>query len=195
MRDPIQYSAILADSADFNMASDKATGQWLRAVAASKGNGRFLELGTGTGLSACWILDGMDAASTLLTVDSNAELMAIAKKHLAHNLRIEFVLEDGAETVRRLAERGQKFDYIFADTWPGKFYDLDLALSLLDEHGVYLIDDLLPQPNWPADHAPKVQWLIDDLNGRASLACVLLNTSTGLMMCTRLPLEELETGN
>lgn len=190
MRDPMQYEAIVVDSADFNMASDKITGQWLRAVAAGKGNGRFLELGTGTGLSACWILDGMDAASTLLTIDSDAELMAIAKKHLAHDPRLEFVLEDGAETLRGLAGSGQKFDYIFADTWPGKFYGLDLALSLLDEHGVYLIDDLLPQPNWPAGHASKVQRLIDDLNGRASLACVLLNTSTDLMMCTKLPATE-----
>ena len=85
MRDPIQYEAIVADSADFNMASDKTTGQWLRAIAASKKNGRFLELGTGTGLSACWILDGMDAGSTLLTLDNDAELVAIAKKHLAHD--------------------------------------------------------------------------------------------------------------
>lgn len=189
MRDPIQYEAIVADSADFNMASDKTTGQWLRAIAASKKNGRFLELGTGTGLSACWILDGMDAGSTLLTLDNDAELVAIAKKHLAHDPRIEFVVEDGAQTLRKLSESGEKFDYIFADTWPGKYHDLDLALDLLNEHAVYLIDDLLPQENWPEGHAPKARKLIDTLNSRESLASVLLNTSTGLMMCTRLPVK------
>ena len=28
---------------------------------------------------------------------------------------------------------------------------------------MYVIDDLLPQPNWPDGHAPKVPALIDDL--------------------------------
>ena len=187
MRDPIQYEAIVADSADFNMASDKTTGQWLRAIAASKKNGRFLELGTGTGLSACWILDGMDAGSTLLTLDNDAELVAIAKKHLAHDPRIEFVVEDGAQTLRKLSESGEKFDYIFADTWPGKIFHRDLALNLLADHALYLVDDMLPLPDWSEEHAAVMAELVADLNSRDSLACVQLDASTGLMVCTKLP--------
>ena len=187
MRDPIQYDAILADSADFKMASDKTTGQWLRAMAASKGNGRFLDLGTGTGLSACWILDGMDARSTLLTVDNDAELTAVARRHLGHDPRLEFVLENGELTLRRLAAQGAKFDYIFADTWPGKIFHRDLALGLLAEHGLYLVDDMLPQADWSAEHAAVMAELTADLNSRDFLACIQLNDSTGLMMCTRLP--------
>ena len=49
----------------FDMASEPKTGSLLRALAASKPNGKFLELGTGTGLSAAWILSGMDKKSTL----------------------------------------------------------------------------------------------------------------------------------
>jgi predicted O-methyltransferase YrrM len=187
MRDPMQYEAMLADSADFDMASDKTTGQWLRAVAASKGNGRFLDLGTGTGLSACWILDGMDAGSSLLTVDNDAERVAVARRHLGHDSRIEFVVEDGAETLRRLVVERTKFDFIFADTWPGKLTHRDLALPLLDDYGVYLVDDMTPRADWPADHAAQMARLVDDLNGREDLVCVQLDAATGLMMCARLP--------
>ena len=49
-------------TAGFTMASDVLTCSLLRTLAASKPAGRFLELGTGTGLSTAWILDGMDGA-------------------------------------------------------------------------------------------------------------------------------------
>ena len=41
----------------FSMASDHQTGALLRILVAAKQRGKFLELGTGTGLSTCWILD------------------------------------------------------------------------------------------------------------------------------------------
>ena len=69
-----------------------------------------------------------------------------------------FHIVDGAEFIQR-ASRGQ-FDLIYADAWPGKFIHLDETLALLRPGGMYVIDDLLPQPNWPDGHAPKVPALI-----------------------------------
>ncbi len=43
----------------FDMASDPRTGALLRTLAASKPKGRFLELGTGTGMATAWLLGGM----------------------------------------------------------------------------------------------------------------------------------------
>ncbi len=59
-----------------------------------------------------------------------------------------------------------RFDLIYADAWPGKFTHLDLALSLLTIGGIYFIDDLLPQPNWPDGHAAKIAPLVRDLENR-----------------------------
>jgi predicted O-methyltransferase YrrM len=53
------------------MASEPKTGAFLAALAASKPGGRLLELGTGTGLGAAWLLAGMDAAARLDTVDAD----------------------------------------------------------------------------------------------------------------------------
>ena len=62
------------------MASDHMTGALLRLLVSSKPNGNILELGTGTGLSTCWILDGMNSGSRLTTVDNDSLFVNIVKK-------------------------------------------------------------------------------------------------------------------
>lgn len=168
----------------FPMASDAKTGSLLRTLAASKPAGAFLELGTGTGLSAAWILDGMSHSASLVTVDNSAEVVAIAREHLGHDPRIAFHVSGGGEFLQGL--QGQAFDYIFADTWPGKYTHLDEALALLKPGAFYIIDDMLPQPNWPADHPPKVAALIATLEARSDLQITKFNWASGLIVCTKI---------
>ena len=167
----------------FGMASDQQTGELLRALATSKPQGRLLELGTGTGIATAWLLDGMDPASTLASVDNNAEYVTVAQRHLGHDPRVSFRVADGTAFLRSAA--GGAFDLIFADTWPGKYHDLDLALDLLAPGGLYIVDDLLPQPNWSADHAPKVPLFINAIEQRCDLSVVKLDWSTGLLIAAR----------
>src|SRR5918993_1536475 len=98
---PPAYTAIMAatKSSGFSMASDVLTCSLLRTLAASKVSGRFLELGTGTGLSTAWILDGMDADSTLVSIDNERAFLQIAEDHLGNDARLELVLSDGGEWV------------------------------------------------------------------------------------------------
>ena len=160
-------------AAGFSMASEPLTGSLLRTLAATKPAGRFLELGTGTGLSTAWILDGMDSRATLLSVDNDDTAQAIARRHLAQDQRVSFHLADGATFLMSLS--GQQFDYIFADTWPGKYDHLDEALALLKPGGVYIVDDMLPQANWPPGHAMKVAALLETLEQRPELTLTKLN--------------------
>jgi predicted O-methyltransferase YrrM len=166
----------------FRMASEPKTGALLRALAAAKPGGSFLELGTGTGIGTAWLLAGMDANSKLVSVDNDPRVQAIAQRHLGHDLRVRFDLIDGAEF---LSQSHPQFDLIYADAWPGKFSQLDLALSLLRIGGIYFIDDLLPQPNWPEDHAPKVEALIEDLESRSGFVCTKLAWASGLMLLVK----------
>jgi hypothetical protein len=48
-----------------------------------------------------------------------------------------------------------------------------------------VIDDLLPQANWPEGHAPKVPALIDDIERRREFATVRLAWASGLMLVVR----------
>jgi len=166
----------------FTMGSEPKTGALLRTLAATKPAGRILELGTGTGIGTAWLLAGMDANAKLDSVDSDASVLEIAKRHLGDDLRVTFHLADGAQF---LANARTPYDLIFADAWAGKYNHLDEALSLLRVGGIYFIDDLLPQPNWSEDHAPKVAALINDLESREKFDVTKLEWASGLMIIVR----------
>lgn len=182
---PPALAALERDSlaAGFTMASEPRTGALLRSLAASKPGGALLELGTGTGISTAWILDGMDSAAKLVTVECEESHAAIARRHLGHDPRVSFNVDDGANFIKSLG--GRKFDMIFADTWPGKFDHLEEALELLSHGGFYVIDDLLPQVSWPAGHAPKVPALIANLERRSELVLCKLAWSSGIVVAVR----------
>src|SRR5258706_15066255 len=114
---PKPYSIMEAKGgpSDFTRASDRWPAPSLRTWPASKPAGKFLELGTGTGLSTSWILDGMDGRSTLISIDNDEAFLAIARRHLANDKRLRLVLTDGARGFGD--NQGLKFYFIFADTW------------------------------------------------------------------------------
>ena len=186
LNEPKSIGSIDADSraAGFTMPSDPLTCAFLRTLAASKPSGKFLELGAGTGLSTAWILDGMDANSHLTTIDNESNLLEILNKYLGTDPRLTVVCGDGDEFLQSL--NGQKFDFIFADTWSGKYRCLDEALDLLKPGGIYAIDDMLPQPNWPEGHAEKVAKLIDTLEGRSDLRIIKMSWASGIIIATKI---------
>ena len=164
----------------FTMASDVSACSLLRTLAASKSGGKFLELGTGTGLSTSWILDGMDEAATLVSVDNDAKFVAIAEAFLGNDARLKLSITDGGTWVEE--NKGNKFDYIFADTWHGKYLMLAEVLAMLEKGGIYIIDDMLPQPNWPDGHAEKAINLIAYLEGREDLLLTKQVWATGIII-------------
>jgi predicted O-methyltransferase YrrM len=185
LKPPSTLDAIHRDSATlgFSMASEDRTGALLRTLVASKPGGAFLELGTGTGIATAWILDGMDSASTLLTVENEERFANIARRHLGHDRRVSFQIEDAKSFLSKLG--GRKFDLIFADTWSGKFDHLDKALDLLHVGAFYVIDDLLPQTNWPEGHAPRVPVLISQLERDPRLMLCKFAWSSGIIVAAR----------
>jgi predicted O-methyltransferase YrrM len=182
---PVQYKNIEAATKklSFNMASDLQTGSLLKTLVAAKRSGRILELGTGSGLATSWILQGMDSNSHLVTVENNGILLSIAQQQLEHE-RIHFVLADGYEWLKNYS--GEKFDLIFADTMPGKYDLFEEAIELLKIGGLYIIDDMLPQPNWPEGHAERVEKFIIKLENRKDLTLTKLNWSTGIIIATKI---------
>ncbi len=167
---------------EFQMASDVCTGNLLKTLVASKPAGRLLELGTGTGLATAWMLAGMDAKSLLTTVENNELLIEVAKKYIRDS-RVEFVLTDGYEWIRNY--EGPLFDFIFADAMPGKYDLFDETINLLNSHGYYIIDDMLPQPNWPEGHDERVNLFIKRIEERKDLLVTKLNWSTGIMIIVK----------
>ena len=181
---PPAYERILSRSREieFPMNSDVLTGALLRTLAASKPRSALLELGTGCGLGTSWILDGMDASSTLVSVDTDPRVQSIARAELGEDSRLTLLLQDGGEFLERCDRR---FDLIYADAWPGKYSHLDTALALLNRGGLYIGDDMLPQPSWPDGHGAKAAGLVARFEQLPGFAVTKLAWSTGLIVAAR----------
>ena len=64
----------------------------------------------------------------------------------------------------------------------GKYEGLDEALRVVKTGGFYVIDDMLPQANWPDGHAVKVQGLIADLVARPDLEMTQMAWASGIVI-------------
>lgn len=169
----------------FFQRADLLTLSLLRTLAAGKPGGRFLELGTGTGVSACWIRDGMDAQSQLTTVDGDEQHFSVAQRFLGDDPRIHCTLEDGKKFIDATLAEGKTFDFISVDMELGKYSYLNEVLQLLAPGGMYVIDHLLPQPSWSEGRAAQVEKLVSTLEQRSDLRVTRLDWNTGMLIATK----------
>ena len=183
---PVSYASLQAkcEEIGFTMPSDLYIGTLLKTLISSKPAGHFLELGTGIGLSLAWMIEGMDQKSTMISVDNDPQLVEIVKDILVKDQRLDVVCQDGAEWIRNYS--GSKFDLVFADAWPGKYSDLDAVIALIKVGGLYIIDDMDEQPNWPEGHAEKALKFVETLENRSDLVLTKMNWSTGVIVCTKI---------
>jgi len=182
---PQAYASIKEDTeaCGFLQMSELSTCTLLKTLAASKPDSEFLELGTGTGLATAWILDGMDTNSTLISLDNDETLLNIAKENLGVDRRLTLICTDGSEWIKKNAKL--KFSFIFADTWPGKYQLLNEALEMLEKGGIYIIDDMLPQANWPDGHADKVANMLTELDSREDLVITKMGWASGVVIVVK----------
>jgi len=163
---PAAYPKLLeaCKKTGFDMPADIGVGTLLKTLVTSKPQSNILELGTGLGISLCWMIAGMDDKSTLTTVELDPQLIKIVQGTIQRDPRVNYVCSDGAEWIKDY--QGPKFDLIFADSWPGKYSELDETLELVSDGGYYIIDDMSAQPNWPDGHQDKANYLISRLEAR-----------------------------
>lgn len=182
---PLIHEKIEAKSKEigFTMPSDLYIGSMLKTLITSKPGANILELGTGIGLSLSWMIDGMDAKSQLTSVDNDPKLIEIARHYFGQDKRVTLVCQDGTAWIKSYT--GKKFDLIFADAWPGKYSETDEILDLLNKGGLYVIDDMSAQPNWPSGHQENVDRLVSYLENRKDLHLTKMNWSTGIIIAAK----------
>jgi predicted O-methyltransferase YrrM len=125
----------------------------------------------------------MGPDASLVSIDTDMGVQAVARAVLGGDPRVTFVIDDGLDYVR--GQRPASFDLIFADAWPGKYEGLDETLALLRPGGLYVVDDMLPQPNWPDNHQARVDDLTARLKSHPDLATVSLSWASGLIIAAR----------
>ena len=97
----------------FLKTSDLLAGNLLGTLAATKPGGRLLEIGTGTGIATAWLLDGMDDAASLASVDRDSRVQAVAREILGNDRRVRFFTGEAKAFLE--SEPAESFDLIFAD--------------------------------------------------------------------------------
>src|SRR5256886_6236014 len=127
---PKALEAIMAETREIGFQSWcwPPVGALLRVMASLKPGRRPLEVGTGTGVGTCWLLDGMDATARLLTVDINPVTQAIARSHLGKDAKLTILTEDARATEQREPENS--LDLVFTDGGVGNNVLLDEMLAL-----------------------------------------------------------------
>lgn len=166
---PLVQAAQAVASPDFAGGCSPETGRLLRTLAATRPGGRVLELGTGTGVGAAWLLSGLDRAGHLLTVEADPARAEAAWAVLQADPRACVQRGNWGDVLR-----GGPFDLIFADCAPAKTPDaLDRLVRALRPGGTLIMDNFSPPAFMSPDRHPGDP-LRDALFAHPQLTCTEL---------------------
>lgn len=121
-------------------------GAALRFIAAAIDAKAVVEVGTGTGVSGLWLLEGMRADGVLTTVDTEIEHQRAAKRAFTEAgiapARARVITGGAREVLPRLTDGA--YDLVFIDSDPADYAELlDEAIRLLRPGGVLAFDNAL----------------------------------------------------
>ena len=170
-----------------------ATGAALRMLAASVAARSVAEIGTGTGVSGLWILDGMGPDGVLTTIDVEPEIQREARRAFESGgrarSRTRVIRGRASDVLPRMAARS--YDMVVLDVEPEESAALiDQALRMLRVGGVLAITRALwndhvadPARRDPATVAARE--LGKALREREDLLTSLLPVGDGLLVAVR----------
>jgi predicted O-methyltransferase YrrM len=121
-------------------------GRLLAVLAAGRPAGRLAEIGTGVGAGAAWLASGMDAGSTLVTVEVDPERARLARQVVEDDRRVTVVTGRWQDHLPALAP----FDLVFVD---GGYEEhlredpgiTDVVVDLVRVGGNLVLDDVTPR--------------------------------------------------
>ena len=164
-------------------------GAALRFLAAALGARAVVEIGTGTGVSALWLLRGMRADGVLTTVDIEAEHQRLARAGFADagvaSSRVRTIAGAALEVLPRLTDGHYDLVVVDADRREYAAY-LEQALRLLRPGGVVVLDHALgggrvADPSQRDEQTVAVRDLLREVAEREDLVPVLLPLGDGLL--------------
>jgi predicted O-methyltransferase YrrM len=151
---PLVVDALdLAQAIGFEHSCRTEVGSLLRVLAASRPGARFGETGTGCGVGSAWLASGMDAESSLVTVERDATLASRARGLLDQAANVTVIEGDW----KALAEHAP-YDVLFLDGG-GKRDEREAAIEMVAAGGLIVMDDFVPATEWP----PLFENRVDEL--------------------------------
>ena len=170
-----------------------ATGAALRMLAASVAARSVAEIGTGTGVSGLWILDGMGPDGVLTTIDVEPEIQREARRAFESvgrtRSRTRVIRGRASDVLPRMAARS--YDMVVLDVEPEESAALiDQALRMLRVGGVLAVtralwNDHVADPARRDVTTVAARELGKALRASRALLTTLLPVGDGLLVSVR----------
>jgi predicted O-methyltransferase YrrM len=149
----------------FERSSIPEVGRLLALLAAARPEGRFAEIGTGTGVGSAWIASALGPEALLITTELDDDRAAAAERLFAEQSNVRVLHGDWHEL---LPPEGP-FDLLFFDGGYWKKGDVpaesEQVLRIMAPGGVVVIDDLTPRnlmpEGWAGGDPVRDYWLDD----------------------------------
>lgn len=175
------------------VAVSAGAGAVLRTLAAAIQAKSVVEIGTGAGVSALWLLEGMDADGVLTSIDNEAEHQLIAKDAISQAgiepNRVRLINGNPAEVVDRLTLNAYDISLI-----AGRPLELEQniarALKLLRAGGLLIIDralwnDKVADPAQVDAETVAVRKALESIAENEELVGTLLPVGGGLLVAVK----------
>ena len=127
--------------------------------------------------------NGLGAKGVVVSFEKEAQYLKLAASFFWEDLRLQLVYQNAHLWVNE--NKKARFDLIFADTWTGKFTELETVLDMVKPGGFYVLDDFNQQTDWPRDHQDKVILLMEKLKCQKDFYILPLDIGSGFMVLCR----------
>jgi predicted O-methyltransferase YrrM len=189
-----QIVAARAHAAEVGVESvSPAIGAQLAVIAAATAARSIVEIGTGLGVSALWMLRGAPEA-TITSIDSEGDHQQVARAALLDAKvpanRIRLITGRAAEVLPRLNE--SSYDLVLVDADPASVIEyVEHALRLVRRGGTVLVPhalwkDRVADPAQRGDTVTDFRTLITELSGSEAVLTALSPAGDGLLQVTKI---------
>lgn len=175
------------------VAVSPGAGSVLRTFAAAVDAKNVVEVGTGAGVSALWLLEGMHADGILTSVDNEAEHQLIAKDAISQAgispNRVRLIHGNPQEVLDRLTEIA--YDIVLISGKPLALEaHVERSLKLLRPGGLLIIDralwnDKLADPAQKDPETVAIRGVIENLATNEDLQGSLIPMGGGLLVAVK----------
>lgn len=166
----------------------QGAGALLRFLASTIDASNVVEIGTGTGVSGLWLLRGMNSASVLTSIDSDAERQRAAKEIFRSaaipSNKIRLIAGRAIEVVDKLTSNA--YDLMFINGDKLEYETLfDQSLRLLRPGGILVFHNVLSDSN-AADNLAVIK-VSEKIKDDSRLVSVMIPSGSGIIAASYRP--------